>query len=649
MAAEAANSKNDLSERFGADNDSSQGSSGSSFKMDQSLSTSQSAKALLEQRRGVRSSTPVLKDASLSVEARFRAEVLEILAKLDERLDKLTSQVELFPSLLPSKSATYVEVAAGLVQNTSLINAGKKDLRQVAFGPIASEDHTNAQSLPEGTSFTDVPDCPDSNRSGMEAVPSCSVPSCFKTEDFLISKDFLQETEVHLEHDSWFDKQQVPVSLPMDEDCRLHCNGDQQLTSHAEEFDLPNPRASKVRTSITSEEVVRSAMAMLKRSRSLLLSNELSHMSRKTRTRTVVEKKVWSFLEYPDLKSGSRHLTRLMCLAILCGTAIPVLQTIRPPPFDVFTMGILGAVLDGVFSLEVAIRFWACPNRMFFFLNGFNIIDLIASVCPLLAQTATGGIMPLDEAAMNEQNWLMILICSIPILRLLKLLRRFESFHLFLQAFRLAVEAMPVLIYNLVVLVLFFASIIYIAEPKGGIDGIDTFPRALWFTIVTVGTVGYGDVTLQSSAGTVAAAMLIIVSALYMAIPLGIVGKAFGIVWDDRDRLLLMHRTRLRFLSGGYRAQDIPEMFFSFDMDHNGSLCLPEFVNMMRQMEIDVSGGRVLQLFKAFDEDGSGGIDDREFVRTLFPNAYAEIYGADADDEESIAAQSDHYCILQTD
>ncbi|CAE8667339.1 unnamed protein product [Polarella glacialis] len=642
MAAEAANNNNDndnnnsdLSESFDADVDSPQGSI--AFFGNK---PTPSASDLLEQRRGVRS---VSKDASLNVEARFRREVLEFLAKLDERLDKLTSQVEFFPSRLPSKSSSYVEVAAGLGHNRRLINAGTKGFRHVEFGTAKSEDNTNAQRQPEGTSFTDVPDCPDSNGSGMEAVPSCSVPSGFKTADFFISKDFLQEKEVHLEPDLWLDEHQSPVSPPMDEDCRLHGNGVQQLVPHAEELELPAPKRNNVRLSAASEEVVRSAMAMIKKGRKSVVSNEvMRHMSRKTRTRTVIEKKVWSFLEDPDFKSGGRHFTRLMCLAILCGAAIPVLQTIRPQPLDVFTMGIFGAVLDGVFSLEVALRFWACPNRMFFFLNGFNIIDLIASVCPLLAETATGGLVSLDEAAMNENYWLMILICSIPILRLLKLLRRFESFRLFLQAFRLAIEAMPVLIYNLVVLVLFFSSIIYIAEPKGGIDGIDSFPRALWFTIVTVGTVGYGDVTPQSSAGTVAAAMLIVVSALYMAIPLGIVGKAFGSVWDDRDRLLLMHRTRVRFLSGGYRAPDIPEMFFSFDVNQNGSLCLPEFVNMMRQMEIDVSGGRVLQLFKAFDEDGSGDIDDQEFVRTLFPNAYAEIYGFDADDEDGAADAFDN-------
>ena len=46
-----------------------------------------------------------------------------------------------------------------------------------------------------------------------------------------------------------------------------------------------------------------------------------------------------------------------------------------------------------------------------------------------------------------------------------------------------------------------------------------------------------------------------IVSAMYMAMPLGIVDKAFGSVWDDRHRLLLMERLRTRFSTAPWPFQ----------------------------------------------------------------------------------------------
>jgi len=217
------------------------------------------------------------------------------------------------------------------------------------------------------------------------------------------------------------------------------------------------------------------------------------------------------------------------------------------------------------------------------------------------------------------------------VIRLLKLLRRFETFHLILRAFCLALDAFPVLCFILALLVLTFSSIIYIVEPIENIDGL---PKALWLTIVTVGTIGYGDVVPVSTWGNIVVSTLIIISALYMAIPIGIVGKAFATVWDDRDRLLLHYRVRARFLSSGYQASDVPAMFFSFDTDGDGKLTLPEFQSMMEQVQIDLGGARLVELFASFDNDGNGTIEDSEFVKNLFPDAFAEIYGMTQEEQQ---------------
>eukprot|EP00972_Heterocapsa_arctica_P029763 4384275-Heterocapsa_arctica.AAC.1 len=65
------------------------------------------------------------------------------------------------------------------------------------------------------------------------------------------------------------------------------------------------------------------------------------------------------------------------------------------------------------------------------------------------------------------------------------------------------------------VLALGFASLIYLVEPR---DNIDTLPRALWLTLVTMSTVGYGDFYPWTSAGYCVVTTLIGCSTLYMAI-----------------------------------------------------------------------------------------------------------------------------------
>jgi len=280
-------------------------------------------------------------------------------------------------------------------------------------------------------------------------------------------------------------------------------------------------------------------------------------------------------------------------------------------------------VFDLIFALEVVVRFLTCPNRVAFCFNGCNLVDIAVGMLVLGLRCFSASNFAQEDS--NGHSVLLLLMCAVPVMRLLKLLRRFEDFHLILKAFRQASEALPVLLFILSVIVLVFASLIYVLEPRSNIESL---PKALWLTVVTVGTVGYGDVVPVSAGGHLVTAALIFVSALYMAIPVGIVGKAFSDVWHDRKKLLMIYRTRNRFLERGYKAQDIPAMFCRFDEDGSGQLDLPEFIAMMHLMQVTLGTDRLVELFRSLDSDGSGGIDDAEFVRTLFPSSHAQIYGS---------------------
>mmetsp|Transcript_130840 Transcript_130840/g.418696 ORF Transcript_130840/g.418696 Transcript_130840/m.418696 type:complete len:665 (-) Transcript_130840:44-2038(-) len=352
-----------------------------------------------------------------------------------------------------------------------------------------------------------------------------------------------------------------------------------------------------------------------------LLGSDVTSAVSRVRQRDARTQKIWSFLENPGTVTGSRLFARLVSLMIVVSSVMTFLQTMDDPVIDRDQWVILELFFDFIFTLEVATRWFVCPNRINFVRNAYNIIDIIAVTAVLTRSIFAYSV---EQAEATGSTILLSLSCAVPILRLLKLLRRFDTFHLITKAFRLASEALPVLLFILSILVLVFASLIYIVEPRSNIDSL---PTALWFTIVTVGTIGYGDITPVSSMGVLVVSGLIVVSALYMAIPIGIVGKAFSQVWDDRDVFLLNHRTRARFLEQGYKACDVPIMFCSFDHNGDGELDFQEFADMMEHMQIDIGGDRLLDLFSSFDCDGSGAIDDREFVRTLFPSAYAEIYG----------------------
>mmetsp|Transcript_99184 Transcript_99184/g.181531 ORF Transcript_99184/g.181531 Transcript_99184/m.181531 type:complete len:125 (-) Transcript_99184:79-453(-) len=106
--------------------------------------------------------------------------------------------------------------------------------------------------------------------------------------------------------------------------------------------------------------------------------------------------------------------------------------------------------------------------------------------------------------------------------------------------------------------------------------------------------------------------------------PLGIIGTAFTTVWQDRDRILLVHGVRVRLRMWGYKPEDIPIMFELADEDRSGDLDFNEFNEMIKEMRMGLSDMRIVELFKSIDADGEGTIDAREFVQALFPQLLAE-------------------------
>jgi len=266
-------------------------------------------------------------------------------------------------------------------------------------------------------------------------------------------------------------------------------------------------------------------------------------------------------------------------------------------------------LLEVPFMIELTLRLLVCPNRTVFWLDPYNAIDLFVIV---------GTAVPRMVATAVNAEPDMAYACRImsPFLILLRLLRRFEHFQLLTSAFNAAAHALPVLLYTLLLMALFHASLFYLLEPR---DVVPTLSDAMWFTVVTISTVGYGDISPVTLWGRVLTAGLILLSSLYTAIPIGIVGHAFSKVWEDRDRLLLLQQMRRRISRAGYTPKELVEMFRNLDEDGNGQLCFDEFKMFLPMLNIQMSDSIAFRVFETFDDDGRGTIDFNEFLVGVFP------------------------------
>lgn len=118
------------------------------------------------------------------------------------------------------------------------------------------------------------------------------------------------------------------------------------------------------------------------------------------------------------------------------------------------------------------------------------------------------------------------------------------------------------MLYTLLLITLLNSGAIYLLEPR---EIIPTLRDALWFTVITMSTVGYGDIAPTTLSGRALTGFLVVLSSLYMAIPIGIVGNAFskvcvGCVWGGLLRAFATggpRRGRARFAN---LASDFDEL-----------------------------------------------------------------------------------------
>jgi len=196
---------------------------------------------------------------------------------------------------------------------------------------------------------------------------------------------------------------------------------------------------------------------------------------------------------------------------------------------------------------------------------------------------------------------------------------------LFTCGVKLVLEVLPSLLFLMLVMAQFFATAIYFAEPRSNISSL---PDAFWFTIITMSTVGYGGTIPITTAGRIITLLLVVMSAVYLAVPIGIVGSAFNQVWQNRHRLILTLHIRDRLQNIGLGASDVPSMFDR--CGHHGALSLVEFQRIVNQMCLGMDNETQLELFCWLDINDNGTIEAEEFVRAFYPHEYASVYGLKA-------------------
>lgn len=164
-----------------------------------------------------------------------------------------------------------------------------------------------------------------------------------------------------------------------------------------------------------------------------------------------------------------------------------------------------------LFTIEYVLRIACVDNKRGYIFSFFGIVDFLAII-----PTYIGLFVPASRY--------LLVIRSLRILRIfrvLKLVQYINEANFLKEALKASRRKIFVFLFAVLTLVIIAGSLLYVVE--GAENGFTSIPRSIYWAIVTLTTVGFGDIAPQTSLGQALASIIMILGYGIIAVPTGIV------------------------------------------------------------------------------------------------------------------------------
>ena len=164
-----------------------------------------------------------------------------------------------------------------------------------------------------------------------------------------------------------------------------------------------------------------------------------------------------------------------------------------------------------LFTVEYVLRLICVGRPLRYARSFFGVVDLLAIIPTYVSLLLPGAQYLLVIRALR----------MLRVFRVLKLAHFLAEVEVMMRAIRASVRKILVFVYTVVTLVVILGSLMYLIE--GPEHGFTSIPRGVYWAIVTLTTVGYGDISPQTPAGQTLASLIMIMGYGIIAVPTGIV------------------------------------------------------------------------------------------------------------------------------
>lgn len=162
------------------------------------------------------------------------------------------------------------------------------------------------------------------------------------------------------------------------------------------------------------------------------------------------------------------------------------------------------------FTVEYILRLYCSLNRLHYARSFFGVVDLV-SILP----SYLGLIFPGANVALALR-----VLRLFRVFRVLKLLRYLSDGNLLIKAMMQSSRKVFIFFFSVSLIIMVLSVVMYVVE--GPNNGFTSIPKSMYWTVVTITTVGYGDITPQTPLGQGIAALTMLVGYSIIAIPTGI-------------------------------------------------------------------------------------------------------------------------------
>jgi len=180
------------------------------------------------------------------------------------------------------------------------------------------------------------------------------------------------------------------------------------------------------------------------------------------------------------------------------------------------------------FTIDLLMRIVTCPIRKMFFKHSLNIVDLVIVISLVVTFVFR---FYMEHVLYNEDLlWIYIVMQALLVLRLLRLFRfarHFTGLKILYLALRASIKELGLLCLTMLITTALFGGLIYYAEFSHP-ENISSVPIGIWWAIVTLTTVGYGDQVPVTTAGYIIGALCGMCGLLLLSMPIAVIATNFN-------------------------------------------------------------------------------------------------------------------------